>query len=152
MLVECQGNWGNILTGDDAAAGRYIEARLSQFAKDVAFNDKTTDFVNSYDGRNKEPISLPIKFPLLLAQGSEGTAVGPACKILPHNFNELIDASIAHLKGEDFVLYPDFPTGGLADVSGYNRGLRGGKVKIRANIEKINKNTLVIKIFRNCNL
>ncbi len=144
LLIECQGNWGNILTGDDAAAGRYIEARLSQFAKDVAFNDKTTDFVNSYDGRNKEPISLPIKFPLLLAQGSEGIAVGLACKILPHNFNELIDASIAHLKGEDFVLYPDFPTGGLADVSGYNRGLRGGKVKIRANIEKINKNTLVI--------
>lgn len=144
LLVECQGNWGNILTGDAAAAGRYIEARLSEFAKEVAFNDKITDFVNSYDGRNREPIDLPIKFPLLLSQGSEGIAVGLACKILPHNFNELIDASIAHLKGEDFELYPDFPTGGLADVSAYNRGLRGGKIRVRAQIEKLNKNTLVI--------
>ncbi|MBO7764310.1 MAG: DNA gyrase/topoisomerase IV subunit A, partial [Bacteroidales bacterium] len=144
LLVECQGNWGNILTGDSAAAGRYIEARLSEFAKEVVYNDKTTEFVPSYDGRNREPVNLPVKFPLLLAQGSEGIAVGLACKILPHNFNELIDASIAHLKGEEFELYPDFPTGGLADVSAYNKGLRGGKVRIRAQIEKLNKNTLVI--------
>lgn len=144
LLVECQGNWGNILTGDAAAAGRYIEARLSEFAKEVAFNDKTTEFVNSYDGRNKEPIALPIKFPLLLAQGSEGIAVGLACKILPHNFNELLDASIAYLKGEEFVLYPDFPTGGFADISNYNNGIRGGRVRIRAQIEKVNKNTLSI--------
>ncbi len=144
LLVECQGNWGNILTGDSAAAGRYIEARLSEFAKEVVYNDKTTEFVPSYDGRNREPVNLPVKFPLLLAQGSEGIAVGLACKILPHNFNELIDASIAHLKGEEFELYPDFPTGGLADVSAYNKGLRGGKVRVRAQIEKLNKNTLVI--------
>lgn len=144
LLVECQGNWGNILTGDQAAAGRYIEARLSEFAKEVAFNDKTTEWIPSYDGRNQEPVYLPIKFPLLLAQGSEGIAVGLACKILPHNFNELIDASISYLKGEDFLLYPDFPTGGLADFSNYNRGIRGGRIRVRAQIQKLNKNTLVI--------
>ena len=144
LLIECQGNWGNILTGDQAAAGRYIEARLSEFAKEVAFNDKTTEWTKSYDGRNREPVNLPIKFPLLLAQGSEGIAVGLACKILPHNFNELIDASIAYIKNEPFTLYPDFPTGGLADVSGYNKGCRGGKIRVRAQIQKVNKNTLVI--------
>ena len=144
LLIDCQGNWGNILTGDPAAAGRYIEARLTPFANEVLFNPKTTEWVNSYDGRNREPVNLPVKFPLLLAQGSEGIAVGLASKILPHNFNELIDASIAYLKGEDFLLEPDFPTGGFADTSAYNRGLRGGKVRIRANIQKVNKNTLVI--------
>lgn len=144
LLIECQGNWGNILTGDPAAAGRYIEARLTPFANEVLFNPKTTKWVNSYDGRNKEPINLPVKFPLLLAQGSEGIAVGLACKILPHNFNDLIDASIAYLKGEEFILEPDFPTGGYADTSAYNRGLRGGKVRVRAEIKKISKNTLVI--------
>lgn len=144
LLIDCQGNWGNILTGDPAAAGRYIEARLTPFANEVLFNPKTTEWVNSYDGRNREPVNLPVKFPLLLAQGSEGIAVGLASKILPHNFNELIDSSIAYLKGEDFLLEPDFPTGGFADTSAYNRGLRGGKVRIRANIQKVNKNTLVI--------
>lgn len=144
LLIDCQGNWGNILTGDPAAAGRYIEARLTPFANEVLFNPKLTEWVNSYDGRNREPVNLPVKFPLLLAQGSEGIAVGLACKILPHNFNELIDASIAVLKGEDFILEPDFPTGGFADTSGYNRGLRGGRVRVRANIQKLNKNTLVI--------
>lgn len=144
LLIDCQGNWGNILTGDPAAAGRYIEARLTHFANEVLFNPKLTEWVNSYDGRNKEPVNLPVKFPLLLAQGSEGIAVGLACKILPHNFNELIDASIAVLKGEDFILEPDFPTGGFADTSAYNRGMRGGRVRVRANIQKINKNTLVI--------
>lgn len=144
LLIDCQGNWGNILTGDHAAAGRYIEARLTHFANDVLFNPKTTEWVNSYDGRNKEPVSLPVKFPLLLAQGSEGIAVGLACKILPHNFNELLDASISYLKNEDFVLEPDFPTGGFADTSDYNRGIRGGRVRVRANIQKENKNTLVI--------
>ena len=137
LLIDCQGNWGNILTGDPAAAGRYIEARLTPFANEVLFNPKTTEWVNSYDGRNREPVNLPVKFPLLLAQGSEGIAVGLASKILPHNFNELIDASIAYLKGEDFLLEPDFPTGGFADTSAYNRGLRGGKVRIRANIQKV---------------
>ncbi len=126
LLVDCQGNWGNILTGDDAAAPRYIEARLSKFALEVVFNPKTTVWKPSYDGRNKEPITLPVKFPLLLAQGVEGIAVGLASKILPHNFNELMDACIAHLKHEDFVLYPDFPTGGMIDVSKYNDGMRGG--------------------------
>ncbi len=145
LLIDCQGNWGNILTGDSAAAGRYIEARLTPFANEVLYNPKITEWVNSYDGRNKEPVTLPVKFPLLLAQGSEGIAVGLACKILPHNFNELIDASIAVLKGEEFVLEPDFPTGGFADTSNYNRGLRGGKVRVRADIQKLNKNTLVIK-------
>ncbi len=144
LLIECQGNWGNILTGDSAAAGRYIEARLTEFANEVVFNNKTTEWVNSYDGRNKEPVNLPVKFPLLLAQGSEGIAVGLACKILPHNFNELIEASIAYLNGESFNIDPDFPTGGFADTSNYNRGLRGGRVRVRANIEKLNKNTLVI--------
>ena len=124
LLIDCQGNWGNILTGDPAAAGRYIEARLTPFANEVLYNPKLTEWVNSYDGRNKEPVNLPVKFPLLLAQGSEGIAVGLACKILPHNFNELLDASIAVLKGEDFTLEPDFPTGGYADTSAYNRGMR----------------------------
>ena len=145
LLVDCQGNWGNILTGDSAAAPRYIEARLSKFALEVVFNPKTTIWKPSYDGRNREPVTLPVKFPLLLAQGVEGIAVGLASKILPHNFIELIDACIAHLKHEDFVLYPDFPTGGMIDVTKYNDGLRGGNVKIRARIEKDNNNK-VLKI------
>ncbi|MEA4936715.1 MAG: DNA gyrase/topoisomerase IV subunit A [Paludibacter sp.] len=144
LLIDCQGNWGNILTGDGAAAPRYIEARLSKFALDTVFNPKTTEWKLSYDGRNKEPISLPVKFPLLLAQGVEGIAVGLNSKILPHNFNELIDACIAHLKGEDFVLYPDFQTGGSIDVSRYNDGERGGVVKVRAKIGKIDNKTLAI--------
>lgn len=144
LLIDCQGNWGNILTGDSAAAPRYIEARLSKFANDVVFNAKTTEWMNSYDGRNLEPVNLPVKFPLLLAQGVEGIAVGLASKILPHNFNELIDASISHLKGEDFTLYPDFLTGGLIDCSKYNKGLRGGSVKVRARITKVDKKTLSI--------
>ena len=144
LLIDCQGNWGNILTGDEAAAGRYIEARLSKFALDVVFNKKTTEWMLSYDGRKEEPVTLPIKFPLLLAQGADGIAVGLASKILPHNFVELIDAAIAHLEGRDFVLYPDFPTGGMADVSRYNDGLRGGAVKVRARISKIDKRTLAI--------
>lgn len=144
LLIDCQGNWGNILTGDEAAAARYIEARLSKFALDVVFNKKTTEWMRSYDGRNEEPVTLPIKFPLLLAQGTEGIAVGLASKILPHNFNELISACIAHLKGEDFQLLPDFPTGGLMDASRYNDGLRGGAVKVRARISKVDKRTLVI--------
>ena len=144
LLIDCQGNWGNILTGDEAAAGRYIEARLSKFASEVVFNKKTTEWMRSYDGRNEEPVTLPIKFPLLLAQGSDGIAVGLASKILPHNFVELIDACIAHLQGRPFQLYPDFPTGGLADVSRYNDGLRGGSVKVRARISKIDKRTLAI--------
>ena len=144
LLIDCQGNWGNILTGDSAAAPRYIEARLSHFAKDVVFNPKTTDWQLSYDGRNREPINLPVKFPLLLAQGAEGIAVGMACKVLPHNFNELIDASIAYLKGKSFTLVPDFPTGGMADVSNYNDGLRGGRVRVRAKIKKEDKKTLSI--------
>ena len=144
MLIDCQGNWGNILTGDGAAAPRYIEARLSKFALDVVFNPKTTEWMLSYDGRNQEPVTLPVKFPLLLAQGVEGIAVGLASKILPHNFNELIDASIAYLRGESFELYPDFPSGGLCDVTRYNDGLRGGAVKVRARINKIDKRTLAI--------
>ncbi|HUX94540.1 MAG TPA: DNA gyrase/topoisomerase IV subunit A [Bacteroidales bacterium] len=144
LLVEAQGNWGNLLTGDGAAAPRYIEARLSKFALEVVFNSKTTEWKSSYDGRNKEPVTLPVKFPLLLAQGGEGIAVGLASKILPHNFNELIDASIDHLQGKDFVIYPDFPTGGLIDVSKYNDGQRGGAIKVRAKIEKIDKKALVI--------
>lgn len=144
LAVDTQGNWGNILTGDSSAAPRYIEARLSKLASEVVFNPKTTNWKLSYDGRNKEPITLPVKFPLLLAQGVEGIAVGLASKILPHNFIELIDASIAHLKGEDFELFPDFPTGGLADVTKYNDGLRGGKVRVRAKISQIDKKTLVI--------
>ena len=144
LLIDMQGNWGNILTGDSAAAPRYIEARLSKFALEVVFNPKTTEWKNSYDGRNKEPIHLPVKFPLLLAQGVEGIAVGLASKILPHNFNELLDASVAYLKKEDFELYPDFPSGGMIDVSRYNEGLRGGKVKVRAKIEKTDKKMLTI--------
>ena len=144
LLIDTQGNWGNILTGDEAAAPRYIEARLSKFALEVVFNPKTTEWMLSYDGRNQEPVTLPVKFPLLLAQGVEGIAVGLASKILPHNFNELLDASIACLRGEPFELYPDFQTGGLIDVSRYNDGLRGGSVKIRARISKIDKRTLAI--------
>lgn len=144
LLIDCQGNWGNILTGDAAAAPRYIEARLSKFALDVVFNPKTTEWMASYDGRNQEPVTLPVKFPLLLAQGVEGIAVGLASKILPHNFNELIDACIAHLQGEEFTLLPDFPTGGMVDCTRYNDGLRGGAVKIRARISKIDKRTLAI--------
>jgi topoisomerase IV subunit A len=145
LLIDMQGNWGNILTGDGAAAPRYIEARLSKFALDVVFNPKTTEWMLSYDGRNQEPVTLPLKFPLLLAQGVEGIAVGLASKILPHNFNEIIDAAIAHLKGKDFEIYPDFPTGGYMDCSRYNDGLRGGAIKVRAKIEKLDRKTLVIK-------
>jgi topoisomerase-4 subunit A len=144
LLIDTQGNWGNVLTGDSSAAPRYIEARLSKFALEVVFNPKTTEWKLSYDGRNKEPINLPVKFPLLLAQGVEGIAVGLASKILPHNFIELIDASISYLKGEEFELYPDFLTAGMADFSKYNDGLRGGKVRVRAKIDKIDKKTLVI--------
>ena len=144
LLIDCQGNWGNILTGDSAAAPRYIEARLSKFALETVFNPKTTVWQLSYDGRNREPVTLPVKFPLLLAQGVEGIAVGLSSKILPHNFNELLDASIAHLKGEEFVLYPDFQTGGFIDVSKYNDGERGGSVKVRAKITKADNKTLVI--------
>ena len=144
LLIDCQGNWGNILTGDGAAAPRYIEARLSKFALDVVFNPKTTEWQASYDGRNKEPITLPVKFPLLLAQGVEGIAVGLSSKILPHNFNELCDASIAYLRKEEFQLYPDFQTGGSIDVSRYNDGERGGVVKVRANLNKVDNKTLAI--------
>ena len=144
LLIDCQGNWGNILTGDDAAAGRYIEARLSKFALDVLFNPKTTEWKLSYDGRNKEPISLPVKFPLLLAQGVEGIAVGLSSKILPHNFNELCDAAVHYLHDEPFQLYPDFQTGGSIDVSKYNDGQRGGSVRVRAKIEKRDNKTLAI--------
>ena len=145
LLIDTQGNWGNILTGDSAAAPRYIEARLSKFALDVLFNPKTTTWKMSYDGRKKEPVSLPVKFPLLLAQGAEGIAVGLAAKILPHNFGELCDAAISYLHGEDFHLYPDFQTGGSIDVSRYNDGMRGGQVKVRAKIEKLDNKTLVIR-------
>ena len=145
LLIDCQGNWGNILTGDGAAAPRYIEARLSKFALEVVFNPKTTEWKLSYDGRNKEPIALPVKFPLLLAQGVEGIAVGLSSKILPHNFNELCDAAISYLHEEDFQLYPDFQTGGSIDVSKYNDGERGGSVKIRARIDKVDNKTLAIK-------
>ncbi len=145
LLIDCQGNWGNVLTGDGAAAPRYIEARLSKFALEVLFNPKTTNWKLSYDGRNKEPITLPVKYPLLLAQGVEGIAVGLSSKILPHNFNEIIDAAIAHLKGESFQLYPDFLTHGLIDVSKYNDGERGGSVKVRSRIEKLDNKTLVIR-------
>ena len=145
LLIDTQGNWGNILTGDSAAASRYIEARLSKFALDVVFSPKVTEWQLSYDGRKKEPVNLPVKFPLLLAQGAEGIAVGLSTKILPHNFNELIDASIKHLKGQRFKLFPDFPTAGIIDVTNYNDGLRGGKVRVRAKIESLDKNTLVIR-------
>jgi len=144
LLIDTQGNWGNILTGDSAAASRYIEARLSKFALDVVYNPKITEWQASYDGRRKEPINLPVMFPLLLAQGGEGIAVGLSTKILPHNFNELIDASIKHLKGKRFTLLPDFPTAGIADFSNYNDGLRGGRVRVRAKISQLDKYTLVI--------
>ena len=145
LLIDTQGNWGNILTGDRAAAPRYIEARLSKFALDTVFNPKTTQWQASYDGRNKEPISLPVKFPLLLAQGAEGIAVGLSSKILPHNMRELCEAAILYLKGKPFKLYPDFPTGGSIDASRYNDGQRGGSVKVRAKIEKLDNKTLVIR-------
>lgn len=144
ILIDCQGNWGNTLTGDGAAAPRYIEARLSKFASHVVFNPKTTNWLASYDGRNKEPDQLPVKFPLLLAQGTEGIAVGMACKILPHNFNELIEQSILHLRGKKVEIFPDFLTGGMADFSNYNDGLRGGKVRVRAKIKKLDNKTLTI--------
>jgi topoisomerase IV subunit A len=144
LLIDTQGNWGNILTGDRAAASRYIEARLTPFAKEISFNPKTTEWTNSYDGRNKEPVSLPVKFPLLLAQGVEGIAVGLACKVLPHNFNELIDACIAALRNEKVEIFPDFFNGGMADVTDYRDGVRGGKIRVRAKIEIENKKTLRI--------
>ena len=144
LLIETQGNWGNILTGDRSAASRYIEARLSKFALEVVFSPKITKWQSSYDGRRKEPINLPVKFPLLLAQGGEGIAVGLSTKILPHNFIELIDSSIKCLKGQKFIIYPDFPTSGIMDISNYNDGLRGGRIKVRARISQLNKNTLVI--------
>ena len=145
LLIDCQGNWGNILTGDGAAAPRYIEARLSKFAIETVFNPKTTEWKLSYDGRNKEPVTLPVKFPLLLAQGVEGIAVGLSSKILPHNFNEICDAAMSYLRNEEFQLYPDFQTGGMIDVSKYNDGERGGSVKIRAKIEKLDNKTIVIR-------
>ncbi|MFZ1451814.1 MAG: DNA gyrase subunit A, partial [Ferruginibacter sp.] len=145
LLIETQGNWGDVRTGDEAAASRYIEARLSKFALEVAFNAKTTDWALSYDGRKNEPVTLPMKFPLLLAQGAEGIAVGLATKILPHNFCELIDASIKYLRGKKFEIFPDFQTGGTMDASNYNEGVRGGKVRVRAVIEEVDKKTLVIR-------
>ena len=145
LLVDTQGNWGNILTGDGAAAGRYMEARLSEFALDVVFDNNVTDWTWSYDGTNQEPITLPAKFPLLLAQGAEGIAVGLSCKILPHNFNEIIDAAVAYLRGEEFHLYPDFPTGGYIDVNNYKDGERGGNVRVRTKIEKVDNKTLLVK-------
>jgi topoisomerase-4 subunit A len=145
LLIETQGNWGDVRTGDDAAAARYIEARLSKFALDVAFNAKTTEWQLSYDGRKNEPVTLPMKFPLLLAQGADGIAVGLSTKILPHNFCELIDASIKHLRGKKFELYPDFQTAGMIDITNYNEGKRGGKVRVRAHIEELDKKTLLIK-------
>ena len=145
LLIDTQGNWGNILTGDGAAAARYIEARISKFALDVVYNPKITEWQLSYDGRKKEPVNLPVMFPLLLAQGAEGIAVGLSTKILPHNFIELIDASIKHLQGKKFKLYPDFATGGIADITGYNDGMRGGRVRVRAKISQLDKNTLVIR-------
>jgi len=144
LLIDCQGNWGNTLTGDGAAAPRYIEARISKFAAHVVFNAKTTSWLKSYDGRNDEPDQLPVKFPLLLAQGAEGIAVGMACKIMPHNFIELIDQSINHLRGKGIKIFPDFPNGGMVDVSNYNDGLRGGKIRVRAKIRKENNKTLVV--------
>src|ERR1700709_845393 len=145
LLVDTQGNWGDVRTGDDAAASRYIEARLSKFALEVAFNAKTTDWQLSYDGRKNEPVTLPMKFPMLLAQGAEGIAVGLSTKILPHNFCELCDASIKYLRGRKFDLYPDFQTGGMIDVANYNDGIRGGKVRVRVHIEEFDKKTLLIK-------
>ncbi len=145
LMIDCQGNWGDVRTGDSAAAPRYIEARLTKFALEVAFNKETTSWQLSYDGRKKEPITLPMKFPLLLVQGADGIAVGLSTKILPHNFIEVIDASVAVLKDEPFVLYPDFLTGGFIDVSNYSDGLRGGKVRVRAKLEKIDTKTIAIK-------
>src|SRR5687768_9425313 len=145
ILIETQGNWGDVRTGDGAAAPRYIEARLSKFALAVVYNPQTTDWQLSYDGRKKEPVTLPVKFPLLLAQGVEGIAVGLSTKILPHNFCELIKASIDALKGKNTKIYPDFPTGGIADFSEYNQGLRGGKIKVRAKIDISDKKTLIIR-------
>ena len=145
LLIETQGNWGDVRTGDEAAAPRYIEARPSKFALEVAFNNKTTNWQLSYDGRKNEPVTLPMKFPLLLAQGAEGIAVGLATKILPHNFCELIEASIKYYKGRKFELYPDFITGGMIDITNYNDGIRGGKVRVRAKIEELDKKTLLIK-------
>ena len=145
LLIETQGNWGDVRTGDDAAAARYIEARLSKFALEVAFNNKTTEWQLSYDGRKNEPVTLPMKFPLLLAQGADGIAVGLSTKILPHNFCELIEASVKYLRGKRFELYPDFQTGGMIDVTDYNQGKRGGKIKVRAHIEEADKKTLAIK-------
>src|ERR1700742_4210507 len=145
LLIDCQGNWGDPITGDSAAAPRYIEARLSKFANEVVFNPDTTEWQASYDGRNKEPVTLPMKFPLLLAQGAEGIAVGLATKILPHNFCELIEASIKYLRGKKFEILPDFQTGGTMDATNYNEGKRGGKVRVRAIIEEENKKTLIIR-------
>ena len=144
LLIDAQGNWGNILTGDDAAAPRYIEARLSKFALDVVFCPQITDWKKSYDGRKNEPITLPVKFPLLLAQGATGIAVTLKTEIMPHNFNEILDAAIAYLKGEEFTLYPDFPTGGMCDVQRYNDGERGGVLRVRSHISKLDNKTLVI--------
>jgi len=144
LLIDCQGNWGNILTGDSAAASRYIEARLTKFGLDVVFNEKTTDWAMSYDGRNREPVTLPVKFPLLLAQGVEGIAVGLACKIMPHNFIELIDASIDILRKRKTQIMPDFPTGGYADFSKYNGGLRGGKIRVRAKLSIVDNKTISV--------
>ncbi len=145
LLIDCQGNWGDNRTGDSAAAPRYIEARLTKFALDVAFNAQTTEWQLTYDGRKKEPINLPMKFPLLLSQGAEGIAVGLSTKILPHNFIELIKASIKVLEGKSVKIYPDFQNGGLVDVSNYNAGKRGGKVRVRALIEQVDKKTLAIR-------
>src|ERR1700754_3590860 len=145
LLIETQGNWGDVRTGDDAAAARYIEARLSKFALEVAFNAKTTDWQLSYDGRKNEPITLPLKFPLLLAQGAEGIAVGLATKILPHNFCEICQAAVKYLRGNKFEIYPDFQTGGTMDASNYSDGKRGGKIRVRSAIEELDKKTLVIK-------
>ncbi|RYY60327.1 MAG: DNA gyrase/topoisomerase IV subunit A, partial [Chitinophagaceae bacterium] len=145
LLIDTQGNWGDVRTGDDAAASRYIEARLSKLAHEIVFNPKTTNWQLSYDGRKNEPVTLPVKFPLLLAHGAEGIAVGLATKILPHNFCELCEAAIKYLKGRKFDLYPDFLTGAMADVTDYNQGLRGGRVKVRAHIEEIDKKTLAVK-------
>src|SRR5215217_7843003 len=145
LLIDTQGNWGDVRTGDDAAAARYIEGRLSKFALEVLFNPKTTEWQLSYDGRKNEPVTLPVKFPLLLAQGAEGIAVGLSTKILPHNFCELIEAAIKHLKGKKFELYPDFLTGGMVDVSNYNDGARGGKVRVRAHIEKVDAKSVIIR-------
>src|SRR6187549_2399528 len=145
LMIDCQGNWGDIRTGDGAAAPRYIEARLTKFALEVAFNKQTTEWQLSYDGRKNEPVTLPMKFPLLLAQGVEGIAVGLATKILPHNFIELVEASIKYLRGRKFELFPDFATGGTIDITSYSEGKRGGKVRVRAKIEEIDKKSLVIR-------